>query len=252
MPQPNNVAEELEKTVTEELGVVAHALAEAVHVPNDPLQSLDLQAGKIERELSQCMRLAKTRIRDGFKFCIRSIKELARTDLTINLDGLEQNVDTAFSRFESVASAKDMCSKVMEGISWKTLLGLDDVTMDLLYRGAKSLFDKGHHPEAEAAFFFLSTVDYAQYAFWIGLGHAAFQLGNLNQALNAYEMADACHPGSIWPHIYMANCFEALRDYEESLICLQAAQRELQDSSDKDHSLLEELNIRIATARAKA
>lgn len=252
MPQPNNITEELEKIVSEEVGAVAHTLAEAVHVPNDPLQSLELQEGKIERELSQCMRLAKTRIRDGFKFCIRSVQELARTDLTINLAALEQNVDIAFSRFESVASAKDMCSKVMEGTSWKSLLGLDDVSMDLLYRGAKSLFEKGHHPEAEAAFFFLSTVDYAQYAFWVGLGHAAFQLGNLNQALNAYEMADTCQPGSIWPHIYMANCFEALRDFEEAHICLEAAERELLDSPDKDSELLADLKVRIATARAKS
>lgn len=247
-----NITQELDTLVTIELSKVASSLAEAVHVPTDPLQNLDLQTNNIQRELSQCMRLAKTRIRDGFMFCIRAVQELAKTDLSINLQALEQNVNRAFARFDSVASAKDMCSKVMEGTSWKELLGLSSESVDLLYRGAKDLFEKRHNPEAEAAFFFLSTIDYAQYAFWIGLGHAAFELGNLNQALNAYEMADTCQPGSIWPHIYMANCFEALRDFEESLICLEAALSELLDSPDKDQSLLAELKSRIMTARSKA
>lgn len=251
MPNSNDLAEELEKTINEDLGSIAHTIAEGVHTPGDPLQTLDMQAAKIEHQLSQCMLLAKTRVRDGFNYSIKAVQELARTDTLINLDALKENVNVAFSRFDTVAIAKDMCTKVMEGTSWKTLLGLDDVSMELLYRGAKHLFDLGHHPEAEAAFFFLTTVDYAQYAFWLGLGHAAFHLGNINQSINAYEMASTCQPGSIWPHIYMANCFEALHDFEESLICLKAAEQELLNSPEKDQELAIDLRERIANARSK-
>jgi len=242
---------ELEKIANESLKATAHHLAEEKYQPEDPLQSLEVQEAKIERELSQCMLLAKTRIRDGFRACVEAVEGLARLDNSIDLAALQKNVDYAFSRFETVAMAKDMCTQLMEGHSWKELLGLDDTTMLLLYRGAKTLFDTGHHPEAEAAFFFLTTIDFTQYVFWLGLGHAAFHLNNINQALNAYDMADTCQPGSIWPHIYMANCFEAQYDYEESFICLKAADQELARSQEKDETLASELKSRLQTAKPR-
>ena len=245
------VTQELDKSVAQDLTEVARTLAEARHVPNDPLQSVSVLTTKIERELSQCMLLAKTRIRTGFGFCVDAVKEMARTDSTIDLEALKENVEVAFSRFESVAMAKDMCTQVMQGTSWKSLLGLDETSMQLLYKGAKKLFDSLKYPEAEAAFFFLTTIDYAQYAFWLGLGHAAFQLDNINQAINAYEMADSCQPGSIWPHIYMANCFEILHDFEEALVSLQNAELELISNVDKDENLLYEIQNRITHLKNK-
>ncbi len=244
----NDVTGELEKLANQSLEETKHHLAEEKFTGEDPLQNAEFIEAQLEHELSQCMRLAKTRIKDGFTYCARAVDDLARTDTTIDLDALKENVNRAFSRFDTVARAKDMCTLLMQGISWKELLGLDDRTMELLYRGAKYLFDLGHHPEAEAAFFFLTTIDYSQYAFWLGLGHAAFHLNNLNQALNAYEMAEECKPGSIWPNIYMANCFEAQHDYEESLIYLKAAQDQLHASDQKDEMLAQELLTRIQAA----
>lgn len=247
-----SVAQQLDKSVAQNLGQVSQNLAAAKQSPDNFLETIDGQAKKIEHELSQYMKLAKRRIRDGFYLCIESIEELARVDSQIDLEELQNNVNTAFSRFDSVASAKDMCAKAVDNNSWKELLGLTDTSMNLLYRGAKQLFDKGNHPQAEAAFFFLTTVDFAQCAFWLGLGHAAFHLGNLNQAINAYETADSCQPGAIWPHIYMANCFEALNEYQESLLALQEAERELQSSQDQNHELEIDLQERIANAKMRA
>lgn len=244
-----STSEALSEPFVTEVKEIAQAIAKEAHDPTDPLQNLDVLSQKIEHELSQCMLLAKTRIRDGFNYCVQAVKELAQTDSSINLQELQENVNVAFGRFESVAQAKDMCTKVMQGKSWKELLGLSDVSTNLLYQGAKKLFDAGKHPESEAAFFFLTTIDYGQYCFWLGLGHAAFHLNNINQAINAYEMADTCQPGSIWPHIYMANCFEALHDFEESLHSLQTAERELQSNPDKDTGLAMDLRERIANAR---
>lgn len=246
------VTVELEQQVAKSLGPISKAIAEEVHMPENHLQTIDMQAKKIEHELSQYMLLAKKRIRDGFQNCVEAVKALSAIDPQIDIESLKENVNQAFSRFDTVAIAKDMATKVVEGKTWKTLLGLSDLSMELLYRGAKDLFDSGRHPEAEAAFFFLTTVDYTQYTFWLGLGHAAFHLGNLNQAINAYEMADSCVPGSIWPHIYMANCFEALNDYSESLNCLQAAESELQNGQEKNDALSIDLRERIANAKNRA
>lgn len=244
-----STSEVLSESFSTEVSELARTIAQDAHDPTDPLQNLDVLSQKIQHELSQCMLLAKTRIRDGFRYCVDSVQELARSDSTINLPALQENVTVAFSRFDNVAQAKDMCTKLVQGKSWKELLGLTDLTTNLLYQGAKKLFDSGKHPESEAAFFFLTTIDYGQYCFWLGLGHAAFHLNNINQAINAYEMADTCQPGSIWPHIYMANCFEALHDYEEAHHCLQNAERDLQNNPDKDSGLAMDLKERIANTR---
>ncbi len=252
MALSKKVSEDLEQQIETNINIIARDVAEEMHIPDDPLQSIDVQTKKLEHELSQCMLLAKTRIRDGFIYCVNAVKEMAHTDSSIDLKALEENVETALGRFETVAIVKDMCSKVIDGTSWKSLLGLHDTSVDLFYRGAKKLFDSGRYPESEAAFFFLTTIDFAEYVFWLGLGHAAFHLGNINQALNAYDMASSCSPNAIWPRIYMANCFEALHDFEESLLALRSAEQELKNSPDKDHALEMDLQERIRNAKSRA
>jgi len=252
MAQPDMIAQELQKSIDENIETASREIAKKEHLPQDQLMTLDAHAKTIQHQLSQYMLLAKKHIADGFVFCVESIKEIARTDDSINLETLEHALTESFSRLDTVATIKDMSSKVVDGTSWKELLGLTDDTLQILYKGAKRLFDNGNHPQAEAAFFFLTTVDFKQYAFWLGLGHAAFHLGNHNQAINAYEMADSCCPSSIWPHIYMANCFEAQMDYQESLTALEKAQLELNNSQEKDPHLEVDLRERIANAKKRA
>lgn len=252
MAQPDMIEDELQKSIDESLETAAHTIAEREHSPQDQLMTLDAHAKTIQHQLSQYMLLAKKHIADGFVFCIESIREIAHTDTSINLESLEHDLTESFSRLDTVATIKDMSSKVVDGASWKELLGLSDDTLQILYKGAKRLFDKGNHPQAEAAFFFLTTVDYKQYAFWLGLGHAAFHLANHNQAINAYEMAESCRPGAIWPHIYMANCFEALHDYQESLTALEKAEHDLLNCTEKDSHLEVDLRERIANAKKRA
>lgn len=252
MPDNALIADALEQELSKDAALLSHKVAEETQTPENQLQSLEAHAMRIEHELSQYMLLAKKRITDGFWGCIECTKELALTDPSINIEALERDIHTAFSRFDSVARVKDMSGKVVEGICWKELLGLSDVTLQLFYRAAKQLFDSGLHPKAEAAFFFLTTVDYKQYTFWLGLGHAAFHMGNLNQAINAYETAETCQPGSIWPNIYMANCFEALNDYQEALFALEKAETDYKNSDAKDPELEASLLERIAKAKQKS
>jgi hypothetical protein len=78
-----------------------------------------------------------------------------------------------------------------------------------------------------------------------------FVLGNINQAINAYETADLCVPGSVWPHIYMANCFETLHDHEESLHALEEAQKEYQEKMEQDPEIGQGLVARINKLKAR-
>ncbi len=215
------------------------------------LESKEAHETRIGYQLSQYMLYAKKRCVDGFCCCFDVVKELAQTDPQIDIGSLESNVRSGLSRFDTVAALHQMSQQVQTGTAWKELLGITDDSLQLLYRGAKQLVDVGLHPEAEAAFFFLTTVDFKQYAFWLGLGHAAFHLGNINQAINAYEMANSCKPDSFWPHIYAANCFEALNDYHEALESLERADKNYQSVADSDPQLAQLLQERIAKAKLR-
>lgn len=217
---------ELDKIVAQEITALAKKEAEESVGLQNPLLAVEARAVKVEHELSQYVQYAKRRCQEGFQCCIEQVKELAITDSTIEIAAFQENISHAFSRFDQTAYVLELSTQAAEGACWRALLGLNDTTMKYLYQAAKSLFDSGRYPQAEAAFFFLTTIDVSQHAFWLGLGHAAFRLGNLNQSINSYETAHLCLPGSVWPHIYMANCFEAMNDFEEALGALQTAQQE--------------------------
>lgn len=247
MTDNNAIVENLENSIKQSLGPIAKSMAEASHIPGAELESVEVHAKKIEQGLSQYMTYAKRRCKEGFCFCLESLQRLA----TIDMAQLEQKIHDAVSRFDTTDHALAMAKQVQNGSSWKELLGLDDTTIQELYFGAKNLFDTGRYPEAEAAFFFLTTIDSKQPVFWQGLGHAAFRLGNLNQAINAYETATTVEPGAIFPHIYIANCFEAMGDLEEALAALTLAEQEFQNSNSSDKELEQALSQRINQLKRK-
>lgn len=249
MVESAEVVRALEQSIKEMIKPVSHSVAQAM--PQEtPLESGEVRARKVENELSQYMIYAKKRCVDGFFCCFSSVKELARVDEQINVVALELNVKMAFSNLDSLMEVEKYSEEAQKGISWGDILGITDSSLQLLYRGAQRLIDTGAYPEAEAAFFFLTTVDYKQYAFWLGLGHSAFHFGNLYQAINAYEMAESCEPSSYWPSLHMANCFEKVNDYHEALIALEKAYGIYQSSEEKDLQIEQSLYERIAKTKA--
>jgi tetratricopeptide (TPR) repeat protein len=249
MPDISHVINALEASVSQNIKLLTHQIVQN-EPSKSPLESETMHEQRVHQELSQYMLYAKKRCVDGFFSCFDEVKNLAQNESEIDLMQLEQNVTSAFSQFDTVPNMQSLFTvSEQQHACWKDLLGLTDTTLQLLYRGAKQLIDKGNHPEAEAAFFFLTTVDFRQYPFWLGLGHAAFHLGNHNQAINAYAMASSCDPKAFWPHVLSANCFEALNDYEEALSSLELALAHCQNADEKDIELEEGLKERIRKAK---
>jgi superoxide dismutase len=177
MTDPQNTEQELEAVLNQEIHEAAQKIAEEKAFEEGPLLPVEARVKKHEHELSQYVQYAKRRCNEGFHLCHDAVCMLAQTDTTIDLQALDANIKEAFSRFDETVHVLEMSNKASEGTSWKDLLGLKENTMQHLYTGAKKLFEGGRYPEAEAAFFFLTTVDFSQYAFWLGLGHAAFRFG---------------------------------------------------------------------------
>jgi tetratricopeptide (TPR) repeat protein len=252
MAEISQVILALEGALAQDIKLLTHQVVQN-EAPKSVLESPQIHEKRVGKELSQYMLYAKQRCVDGFFSCFEGVKTLAQNESEIDLLELEKNLQSAFSRFDTVPNIQSLFTvSETQNACWKDLLGLTDTTLQLLYRGAKQLIDTGNHPQAEAAFFFLTTVDFRQYPFWLGLGHAAFHLGNLNQAINAYEMASTCDPKAFWPHIFSADCFEALNDYEEALGSLERALVHYQNAGQQDAELEKGLQERILKAKSRS
>lgn len=241
----------LEREIEKEINIGLPELARLV--AEDETGALSKgKADKIKHELEHDFNLYKNRCKEGLLLCIKAVEELAVNNRDINKKELKKDLLRAFSLFDSVEHVKKFGEQVLlEGKTWKELLRFKEATFEMLYKGARSIFDAGKYEEAEKAFFVLSLLDSTQFLFWIGFGHSAFQLENYDEALKAYMAACMAAPGVMWPHIYAANCFEAKKDFEGALLALQEAQEINNQSEQKNVEVGKELSDRINLLKHK-
>ncbi len=189
--------------------------------------------------------------KDGFLICISSLRELALHDDEIQTDRLKRKMGSLPKKFDSLEKIQQLGLQLIEGKTWRELLDFHDDILQMLYRGASHVFEQKQYADAEFAFSFLTTLDPTQYAFWIGLGHAAYHSQHPDVAINAYAMASFCLPNAIWPHIYAANVFEAHQDKQHALLALQEADRIYQENNQGNKELAKTLKQRIAALQKK-
>lgn len=244
--------EELETAVKDGLGPLAEAIAEETSSPEDKLVSSKARAEKLEAEIRENLDAFTKKCRDGFIACVKEVQALGAHDPEIDVQGLRDDLQQAFDQLDSLETVENFGMQVLEGESWSDLLHFKESTLQLLYKGAKHLFDEKRYEEAEQAFSFLITLDAKQYPFWLGLGHAAFHLKNWDLATNAYAMASINDPTSVWPHIYAANCFEAQNNFHHALMALEEALEVYKKGGAENKELEEAISRRIAEAKNKA
>lgn len=228
--------DDLEKVIEQEVGSLAHSLAQEMAPSQSQLVSPQQQAKIIAEKLRAEIKAGRKRSSDGMASCIAALRELASNDPEIQVDKIVEELLLDFAKLDSIDTVQRLGKQVLEGVSWKELLGIPDTTLSLLYRGAKWLLEQKRYDEAECAFYLLSTLDAAQPVFWLGFGHANFHLNNFEQALIAYQTLSQCDPNSSWAHVYAASCYEGLQDWPNVRQELESAQKlqHLSGNSDPD------------------
>lgn len=100
---------------------------------------------------------------------------------------------------------------------------MTDLEMLELYIGAKELFDHQKYLDAADAFLFLVTLNPQNDQYWMGLGTALQMCGEVDGALQAYEMASFLQTNDPTPYFYLAKCLLDLNDREATLQALDIA-----------------------------
>jgi tetratricopeptide (TPR) repeat protein len=182
-----------------------------------------LQQGqqRLAHELSIEISSLRQRCRNGLRLILQELHTMNDTKISSAVPHLEHNLS---SKFHTIISSKDFTQivlRIVSGETWRESLRLPRDTIDLLYTGAKAIFEDGRFQEATDCFAFLSWFDARQYDFWMALGHSQFHCAHHEGAISSYGVASHCLPEESWPHIYSATCFEALGDFEQASQCMK-------------------------------
>lgn len=121
--------------------------------------------------------------------------------------------------------------QLMLGLIPQEVLEVSDEVMAKLYQKARSLFEKENFIDSANAFLFLSTLNPNCFEYWLGLGMSLQRCQEYYRAIDAYELAvhaDITNPAS---YFYLAKCFFAIHDRENSLEALELA---IEMANDQD------------------
>lgn len=239
---------EFEKVLDEHAAVLAEAIVGDQYDEKEIL-SKDLRKKKIQNEITTQAKNAEKKVEEGLKICIDSLDRCAQLPMAKDLVVKELK-----KCFESISSEKGlikMGEAALSNISYKTFLKISDPCMQSLYLGAKALFDEKNYQDAIQAFFVLCFFDPTVFVYWVGFGHSNYNQKYYEPAINGYSMASSLRPSDSSPHIWAANCFEEIKNFENAEIALDEA-LSLEKSKDKrDAKTTDYIKNRLQTVKMK-
>ena len=177
---------------------------------------LEQSQHRIVHELEKEISTLRQRCRIGLKLILEQLRSITNPEISSAIPQLELDLSTKFHGVISSPIFTQIVLRVVSGETWRESLRLPRDSLDLLYKGARAIFEDGRFQEAVDCFAFLAWFDSRQYDFWMALGHSQFHCANHAGAISSYGVASHCLPEESWPHIYSATCFEAIGDYEQA------------------------------------
>lgn len=233
--------EELYTSLPEILG---HAFVEEMGAEGTfPLLQQSQQ--RVVHELGIEISTLRKRCQNGLKLILQELHSMDEPEVKNALPILEHDLSSKLHGIISSPSFTQIVLRVVSGETWRESLRLPKECIDLLYKGAKAIFENGRFQDATDCFAFLSWFDARQYDFWMALGHCQFHCANHEAAISSYGVASHCLPEESWPHIYSATCFEALGNFEQASRCLKDGLGLEKNKAPLDQELLQALERKM-------
>ncbi|WP_318429400.1 SycD/LcrH family type III secretion system chaperone [Photobacterium leiognathi] len=123
-----------------------------------------------------------------------------------------QNVATDPSQMQ----AEELLSFLEEGGTLKMLHDVSADTIEHIYAVGYQFFQSGKIEQAAKVFQLLSMLDHYQARFFIGLGAARQELGEYQQAIDAYSYAALVNVNDPRPPFHSAECHLKLKQLTEA------------------------------------
>lgn len=216
---------ELEQSLKESVAILVEYMVEDTSNKN-PLMPKEEMQKKFQYEFINSMEIAKQQIYEGLHACLEAF-ELCH-DLSIKKEEVISELRRSFDSLKTTKNVRQARKQLINGISWKALLGISEEYMESLYKAAKQLFDARKYDLAQKAFFVFCILEPRVSIYFVGLGHCQFHMGDYRKAIDSYAMVAMLDSNSSDPHIWAFNCFEKIKDkimakfaLEEALKCEQ-------------------------------
>lgn len=129
--------------------------------------------------------------------------------------------------------------EIEKGKSAQKILGVSDKDMQVLSQAARSLLEGGKTEAAANAFLFLATLNPKEGDYWLGLGSALIQQGDLEGARDALELSTLCGGEDPSPYLQLAKLLFGMGEREATLEALDWT-LEIASHDDKYKSIREE------------
>ena len=232
-------------------GILGRSATEEQAV-NAPLSPLKPNQSQIIHDVELELMTLRKRCRNGLFLILQELHSRQDSSTKERTRRLEDDLSKAFDSILSPAIFTQVVLKVVSGQTWREAFRLPRDTIDLLYSGAKTMFEDGRFTEAMDCFAFLAWFDARQYEFWMALGHTQFHTAQYNAAISSYGIALQCLPDESWPEIYSAACFEAIGDLEQAGRCITTALTREKMKAEPDQGLIKALEEKIDKYRQRS
>jgi tetratricopeptide (TPR) repeat protein len=101
-------------------------------------------------------------------------------------------------------------------------VGISQSSIVTFYGIGTKLFNEKKYNDAISVFYLLSVLNPYTYEIWLSLGMSAHKIEEWGTAIHAYSMAAIFKPEQALPHLYAAECFVAIQDWEDAQVSLHS------------------------------
>lgn len=235
---------EFDTEIATRIATTSRRTAEKITRPTDVFSSIGNTAERIAYEMQDKIGNFRKKTILGLNFFLATTvgqRLLIRDDL-----------QKAFSHLDSSMAINALVSNISSHTPLASLIGLSDMTLEVLYETAKTSFDLNQYEHSDALFTFFIFLDCTRSCAWVGLGHCQYHLERYELAINAYLMAQSLDPSSYWTPIFMANCFIAQENFIEAYRLLEQAQAHYLASGQKELTIDVALSNKIIYVKNRA
>jgi type III secretion low calcium response chaperone LcrH/SycD len=105
---------------------------------------------------------------------------------------------------------------------------------ETIYASAYALYESSHYEQAGDLFLQLIFSNTFEQKYWRGLAASRQMEGKYEDALHAWSLVALLLEEDPFPHFYSAECFVSLKNKEEALLALHAAEERLKERGQED------------------
>ncbi len=203
---------------------LAEKKADEDMVKPNQLLSKKLLLERYQKELEEEFRAHRKEEIHGAEALARSLEELQNESPALFTENVVEQINRLSRLSEIIAEDEErFTADLAKGGTLQELAQVDKNTMDVLYLGAKRLFDLDLFDDAACAFTFLVGLNPKNYLARMGLAYSEYRRKHYKEALDAFLLITEASQADPDPLFALGRCYEETGLRDKALCSLDQA-----------------------------